>query len=142
MQELLISGFSDEIATPFDQQLTEFNKLNIQHIEVRGVDGKNISTLTMEEIQEVKNKLETAGIKVSCIGSPAGKIQITDEFEEHFEQFKHIVAIAEELSVRYIRIFSFFIPEGEEADQYKEEVINRLQQMVAYVEGKDIVLSA
>lgn len=140
MQELLISGFSDEIATLFDQQLTEFNKLGIQHIEMRGVDGRNISTLTMQDIQDVKQKLDKAGIKVSCIGSPCGKIEITESFKEHFEQFKYIVAIAEELGVRYIRIFSFFIPEGKEAGQYKEEVIRRLKQMVTHVEGKDIVL--
>ena len=140
MQELHISGFSDEIATSFDQQLAEFTKLGIQHIEMRGVDGKNVATLTLQEVEEVQQKLDAANIKVSCIGSPAGKIQITEAFEEHFEQFKHIVAIAEKLNVRYIRIFSFFIPEGQEPGQYKEEVIRRLKQMVAYIEGRDIVL--
>ena len=140
MQKIVISGFSDEIAKPFDQQLTEFNKLGIEHIEIRGIDGRNISNLTMEEVQAVKKKLDKADIKVSCIGSPCGKIEITEPFEEHFEQFKQTIAIAEELGVRYIRIFSFFIPAGKEPGQYKEEVIRRLKQMVAYVEGKDVVL--
>ena len=140
LQNLMISGFSDEIGPAFDLQLSEFNKLGIKFIEVRGVDGKNISTLTMDEVDEMKQKLSAADIAISCIGSPAGKIDITESFEQHFELFKHIVAIAERLDVKYIRIFSFFIPEGDKPGQYSEEVIRRLKMMVAYIEDKDVIL--
>ena len=41
--------------------------------------------------------MEKYGIKVSSIGSPIGKIKLTDSFEEHFEKFKRVVAIAKEM---------------------------------------------
>ena len=73
-----ISGFSDEIEKSVDVQFEVLNKLNIKYFEVRGVDGKNISTLTDEEVLTLKSKMEQYGIKVSSIGSPIGKIKIEE----------------------------------------------------------------
>lgn len=41
-----LSGFSDEISPDFDQQLKVISQLGMKYIEIRGVDGKNISELT------------------------------------------------------------------------------------------------
>ena len=35
--------------------------------------------------------------------------------------------ISHVLDCKYIRIFSFYIPKGEEADPYKDEVISKLK---------------
>ena len=115
-----ISGFSDEIAKDIVTQFEVLNKLNIQYFEPRGIDGKNISTLDDEEVLELKAKMEQYGIKVSSIGSPIGKIKVTDSFEEHFEVFKRVVKTAKMLDARYIRMFSFYM-RGESGLQRREQ---------------------
>ncbi|MGF6951716.1 hypothetical protein QF028_004221 [Neobacillus sp. B4I6] len=39
-QDLLISGFSDEISASFDTQLEVVRKLGMQYISLRGINGK------------------------------------------------------------------------------------------------------
>lgn len=44
------------------------------------------------------------GIKVSSIGSPIGKIQITDDFDVHMELLARVIKTAKALGTKYIRI--------------------------------------
>lgn len=136
-----ISGFSDEISKEIVTQFEVLNKLNIRYFEPRGIDGKNISTLNDEEVLELKAKMEQYGIKVSTIGSPIGKIKLTDSFEEHFEVFKRVVKTAKMLDTKYIRMFSFYHEGGDEwTAEERAEVIARLKKMIAYAEEQDVIL--
>ena len=135
-----LSGFSDEISPDFDQQLKVISQLGIKYIEIRGVDGKNISELTPQEVEQVKAKLDAAGVQVSSIGSPIGKISITDDFAPHLETFRQLLATAKVLQTRYIRMFSFYIPEGEDPACYRNEVLERLKVLIAEAEKADVVL--
>lgn len=135
-----LSGFADEIDPSFDKQMQVIPALGMQFIEIRGVDGKNIADLTDEEIASVKAKLDAAGVKVSSIGSPIGKIDITDDFEPHLEKFRRVAAIAKALDTRYIRMFSFFMPKGSDPAQYRDEVLCRLKLLIAEAEKQDLIL--
>ncbi|MBO5285877.1 MAG: sugar phosphate isomerase/epimerase, partial [Clostridia bacterium] len=75
MAKLILSAFADEYSSNFIEQLKALNGFGINYIEVRGVDGKNVSTLTASEVKDAKLKLNDYGIKVSSIGSPLGKIK-------------------------------------------------------------------
>ncbi len=140
MQYKKISGFSDEIASDIITQFEVLNKLGISYFEPRFVDGKNISSLTDEEVRDLKAKMEKYNIKVSSIGSPIGKIKLTDDFDEHFELFKRTVAIAKALDTKYIRIFSFYHDGEEWTKEEREEVLSKLHKMLAYAKEQDIVL--
>jgi len=136
-----ISGFADEIAEAIDVQFEVLNKLNMKYFEVRGVNGKNISTLSEEEVLELKAKMEQYGIEVSSIGSPIGKIKIEEAFAPHFEVFKKVVNIAKMLGTKYIRMFSFYHAGGDEwTAEEREEVFKRLRQMIAYAKEQDVIL--
>jgi len=135
-----ISGFSDEINEKIDVQFEVLNKLGIKYFEPRGIDGKNISTISDDEVKLLKEKMQRYNIKVSSIGSPIGKIFISEDFESHFEVFKRVVKIAKELGTRYIRIFSFFHGEGEWTSYEQEEVVLRLKKMIEYAKENDVVL--
>ena len=97
MKIFTITGFADEIDASADKQIEEVRKLAMEYIEVRGVDGKNVSELTEEEVAAFKLKLDKGCIKVSSIGSPIGKIKITDNFEEHLEKLEWVIKIAKTL---------------------------------------------
>lgn len=135
-----ISGFADEIAEDLKTQIEVIKKLGISHIEMRGVNGKPLVEHSLEEVKEVKRQLDENQIKLSSIGSPIGKILITEDFEEHFELYKKTVEIAKIMETPYIRMFSFFIPEGEEPEKYKSQVFERLQKFADYARDHQVVL--
>lgn len=139
MSTFTLSGFSDEIAPEFHIQLNKMKELDIAHIEIRGVDGKNVSELSLEGARDIKSQLDTMGMSVSCIGSPIGKIKITDSFEPHVETFRHLAKIAEILNVKLIRIFSFYMSE-DQCDQYEGEVVRRLKVILDIAKEKNLVL--
>lgn len=134
-----ISGFSDEINSAIDVQFSVLNKLGIKYFEPRGVNGKNIADLTIEEAQDLKDKMQQYSIEASSIGSPIGKIKITDDFEEHKEKLCHIIEIAKILGTKYIRVFSFFI-ENNEHEKYRDEVLYRMREMARIAEENDVIL--
>lgn len=135
-----ISGFADEINKDFGVQLTVLKELGQEYIEFRSADGTGVADLTLEEAKELGNRMEEAGVHVSSVGSPVGKIKITEDFEPHFEKFRHVVELAKIWSVKNIRMFSFYIPEGEEPETYRDEVFARMKRMVDYAKEQDVVL--
>lgn len=140
MPGFYISGFADEIAADFETQLMGLSELGIRYIEVRGVSGKNISTLTKDELRETKRSLEHYGIQVSSIGSPIGKISLTDDFAAHLEMTKRIIETAHQLSSPYIRIFSFFMPKDEDPALHRSEVLDRLGAILELAEGSGLTI--
>jgi sugar phosphate isomerase/epimerase len=137
---MLLSGFADEISPVFDRQLEVLHELNMSYLEIRGVDGKSISQLDQSELDTVRKKLISSSIGVSSIGSPIGKISITDSFDKHFELFKSTCEKAHKLDTRYIRIFSFYIPENDNPASYRDEVMQRLSRMSDYAASQELVL--
>jgi sugar phosphate isomerase/epimerase len=141
--DLLISGFSDEISSDFDTQLEVVAGLGMRYISLRGIDGNNIGDFTVEEIKErVQPRLQKAGIKVSSIGSPIGKVFIHDEegFAKQKIMLDTLCQIANLLDCKYIRIFSFYIPKGEDADSYRDEVISKIKEFAAIAEKYAVIL--
>ncbi len=140
MSKFILSGFSDEIDQNIKVQFTALKKLGMSYFEPRGVNGTNIAALTDEQLEELKKDMAEFGIKASSIGSPIGKIGICDDFEEHIEKLKRVIHIAKELGTRYIRMFSFFIPKGEDPANYRDEVMRRMKIMAEIAEKEDIIL--
>lgn len=135
-----ISGFADEINKDFDVQMAVLQELGQKFVELRSADGTGVAQISTEKAVMLKEKMDAAGVRVSSVGSPIGKIMITDDFEPHFETFRHVVELAKIWSVPYIRMFSFFIPEGEAPEKYKEEVFSRMKRMVEYAAEQNVVL--
>lgn len=136
-----IYAFADEASSQVDLQIEAMKRNNLQGLEIRNVDGVNVSDITLEKAAEVRFKLDAAGLVTWAIGSPIGKIDIWDsEFENHLKKFRHTMEVAKILGAKNIRLFSFFIPENEDPFVYKDEVIRRLKALVAEAEGTGITL--
>ena len=84
-KNLLISGFADEIDPSLNRQLEALQKMGIRYIEMRGVDGKSLVHCTDSELSVIHRKLDAAGVRLSSVGSPIGKIGIEDDFAPHWE---------------------------------------------------------
>lgn len=139
MQYDKISGFADEIDMSLDVQIENLKKLDIHYVEMRGVDGDNLIYHSDEKVREIKKKLDDAGIALSALGTPLGKIGIEEGFEKHFEEFKRAIEVAHMMDAKNLRMFSFYIPEGENA-KWKNAVWERMGRFADYAAANDAVL--
>lgn len=137
---ITLTGFADEIDERLDTQILVLKKLNMTHLECRGIDGKPLISYPLTQVEGFKRKLDEAGIKLSAVGSSIGKISITDDFEPHFELFRHAVEIAKLMDTPNIRIFSFFIPQNAQPEQYHDKVMHRLDRLSNYAEKHNVIL--
>lgn len=140
MKAFTITGFSDEINEMIDVQFAHIKSLGIEYFEPRGIDGKNIADLTDEDVTKLKEKMDKEGIKVSSIGSPIGKIKITDEFQPHLDKLARVIEIAKKLETRYIRVFSYYIDKGDDLEKWHDEVIFRMKKMAELAEKEGVIL--
>ncbi len=140
MGQFVISAFADEIDPSLDVQMDVLGRHGIRHIEMRGVDGRNVTEYTLAEMRILKSRMDAKGFKVSAVGSPIGKIGIRDPFEPHLALFRHTLDLADVLETGYIRMFSFFLPAGEDPALHRDEVMRRWSAFVAAAEGRGITL--
>ena len=92
-ENIVLSGFADEIAASLDTQMQVLDQLQMRHIEMRGVEGRNFVEYSEAEAREIKKRLEDRGFSLSAVGSPIGKIRITDDFAPHLEKLRHALDI-------------------------------------------------
>ncbi len=135
-----LSGFADEISSDIKVQFEVFNKLGINYFEPRGVNGKNISELSDDEVNALLSEMKKHGISASSIGSPIGKIKITDDFDAHFELFRRVVKTAKSLGTKYIRMFSFYNDSPEWSEDSRKCVFKRLGKLIDYAKSEGVVL--
>ncbi|MBQ7974625.1 MAG: sugar phosphate isomerase/epimerase [Clostridia bacterium] len=140
MANLKLSAFADEYSPSFDKQLEYLKENNIEYIELRFLDGKNIADLTEDEVMSVKKKLDNANIKVSSLGSPLGKINLEDDFSEHLVKCEKVFKTANILGVKNIRVFSFYLPDGKTREECRGDVLSRLEEMVTLAEKYGVTL--
>ena len=135
-----LSGFIDEISNDFSEQCKVAAGLGLRYVEVRSAWGINILDLDDAQLATVRETLAEHGLKVSSIGSPIGKISIDDEFPPHLERMRHAVEVAKTLEAPYIRLFSFFIPEGSDPDSWRDEVLSRMSALADAATDSDVIL--
>ena len=131
----ILSGFADEIASSLDEQISVSAANSVRFIEMRGVNGKPLVDHTLDEAKEIKKHLDAEGFSLSAVGSPFGKIKITDDFAPHLEHYKRGIEIAHILDAKYIRLFSFFIDANDNPADYTDEVMSRLAKFVEFADG-------
>jgi sugar phosphate isomerase/epimerase len=135
-----LSGFSDEISPDFTEQCEVVTGLGMTHVEVRSAWDVNILDLSPDQLDTVKKTLTAYGLRVSSIGSPIGKIPVTEDFAPHLERMRHAAEVAHLLEAPYIRIFSFFMPAGDDPATHRAEVIERMRAIVRVAEEADLIL--
>jgi sugar phosphate isomerase/epimerase len=135
-----LSGFIDEISDDFSEQCKVAAGLGLRYVEVRSAWGINILDLDAAHLDTLGQTLTEYGLSVSSIGSPIGKISIDDDFPPHLERMQHAVEVAELLEAPYIRLFSFFIPEGTDPDSRRDEVVSRMSALAEAAADANVIL--
>ena len=71
-----ICAFADEAGSDLKKQIAALKRNEINLLELRGIDGVNVSEFTTEKAKEYNKTLKAEGIEVWSIGSPLGKVDI------------------------------------------------------------------
>lgn len=135
-----LTGFADEISPELDEQLDTLAQESMNFMELRSVWNTNVLDLSDGELEKIRSATTERGVEISSIGSPIGKVAITDPFAPHLERFRRALHAAMVMNAPYVRVFSFFIPEGKEPDLYRDEVLERMGAMASEAEGAGITL--
>lgn len=134
-----LAAFADEADSSLDGQISAMKENGVNYLEIRGVDGENISDITKDKARDIRARLDAAGISVWSLGSPFGKIGITEKFEPHLEKFKYGLELADILGAGHIRVFSFYVPQ-DNTKHYSDEVMKRLEKMLTASKNSGVIL--
>ncbi|MBQ4040079.1 MAG: sugar phosphate isomerase/epimerase [Oscillospiraceae bacterium] len=135
--KVTINAFADEASKVLAEQIEAMKANGVSGLEIRGVDGENISKISAAKAKEIRKMMDDSGLSVWSIGSPTGKIKITDPFAPHFDEFKHMLELANILGASKYRLFSFY---GCQSAEYKDDVMEKLNLFCDAAEGSGVYL--
>lgn len=128
-----LCAFADEADPKIEEQIRALQENGISLLELRGIGEKNVADLSEEEAKTIAARLQNNHISVWSIGSPIGKIKITDDFQPELERMEHIARLSVIFGCKHIRVFSFYLPSDaaeEQIETYRYEVFQRMQQLL------------
>ena len=125
-----IAAFADESSPILSGQIDALKRNGFDHLEIRNVNGKNVSDLTLAEAKEIAARLGDQGLSVKSLGAPIGKIPVDGDYAAHLDLYKHTLDLAGTFGADKIRLFSFYIPAGVDPAACRETVLRRMEDFV------------
>jgi sugar phosphate isomerase/epimerase len=138
---VILSGFADEISADLDEQLATLTAESVAHLELRSAWSIGVADLSDADVGRIGSALSVAGVRVSAIGSPVGKIPVEAPLGPELERLRRVAEIAARLGTPIIRVFSFFIPAGDAPGRYREQVIDRMGALATVAESHGVILA-
>jgi sugar phosphate isomerase/epimerase len=136
-----LSGFADEISADPAEQLAVLAAESISYLELRSVWGTNVAELSDAQLAEFLALLDDAGVSVSSIGSPIGKIPIEAPFQPELDRMRRIAEVANRCGTSIVRVFSFFMPAGPPPELHRQQVIDQLAALAAIAAEHGLTLA-
>jgi sugar phosphate isomerase/epimerase len=136
-----LSGFADEISPDPREQLATLAAESITHLELRSAWSVNVADFTGGQIADLRARLDDAGVRVSAIGSPVGKIPLGAPLGPELGRMRRVAATAREFGTAIVRVFSFYIPPGEPPERHRAQVIERMAALAEIAAGHGLVLA-
>ena len=136
-----LSGFADEISADPAEQFAVLAAESITHLELRSAWSTNVADFSGVQLGAFRLACRAAGVRVSAIGSPIGKIPVGAPLEPELDRMRRIAEIADELGTRLVRVFSFYIPAGEPPERYRAQVIDRMGALARVAEERGVILA-
>lgn len=141
---MYFSGISDEAGQPIDLQIKAHQELGWDYMELRMVDGTNITQLSGDDFSSTYDAVTDAGLKVSCFGSAIANWArpITCDKQIDLDDLKRAIPRMHRFDTEYIRVMSYPnhdsdpLPEPE----WRKESIRRTKDLALMAEDNGIVL--
>jgi sugar phosphate isomerase/epimerase len=138
---VILSGFADEISPDPQVQLATLAAESISHLELRSAWSVNVADFTDQHLAAFRAATDAAGVRVSAIGSPVGKIPIEAPLGPELDRMRRVADVAGGLGTALVRVFSFFMPAGEPPLRYRGQVIDRMGALAGIAEEHGLILA-
>jgi len=139
------SGISDEAGQAIDTQIKAHKELGWKHMELRMIDGQNITAVPDEKFDEVYVKVTDAGMAVSCFSSAIANWArpITSDPSVDIADLKAAVPRMQRFGTKFIRVMSY--PNDKDhpvsETEWRHEAIRRMKELALIAEDNGIVLA-
>jgi len=138
----IISGFTDEVSDDLDVQIRALQELGWNHIDLRTVAGKNVSSLSADEFDRVHERLLADDISIACFGSTVANWgrDASSDLALDLAELKNSIRHMHKAGVPYLRIMSYRIdkpvPLGHELESV---IIANIRKITELAEDNGII---
>jgi sugar phosphate isomerase/epimerase len=142
---MFYSGISDEAGSSLEQQIRAHNELGWDHIELRNVDGENITAISDQAFDKAVAQLDESGLRVSCYGSAIANWArpITCDPQIDIDDLRRAIPRMQRTNTPFIRVMSYPndpqnpLPEAE----WRKEAIKRVKELAKIAQDAGVVLA-
>lgn len=138
----IISGFPDEVSDDPAVQIRALKMLGWNHIDLRSVNGRNVSSLSEKEFDHVLQQCAENDIEIACFGSTIANWSrnVRDSLELDMAEMKNAARHMNRAGVRFIRIMSYKVDTPVELGNALESIIiGNIKKIVHLAEDNGIV---
>jgi sugar phosphate isomerase/epimerase len=139
------SGISDEAGQAIEVQIKAHRELGWEYMELRNIDGENLTMVSDTKFDEIYGKVTESGLKVSCFSSAIANwaTEISGDFKKDVDELKRAIPRMQRFKTRYIRVMSW--PNNKENPlteaEWGKEAIRRMRELAKMAEDGGIVLA-
>src|SRR5262249_37538558 len=144
------SAVADEVTTDLADQITTLRAVGIDHVDVRGIGGRNVTTLDAAEVRDIRRTLDANEIGVASLASPIGKCPVDTPLVDLHGQVEQAATYAHILGTPLVRVFSFYPagvtappePDSVPVDDaaWRDGALERLDAMTSWARDSGITL--
>jgi sugar phosphate isomerase/epimerase len=138
---MYVTGITDEASDALERQIQVCTELGWRWIDLRTIDGVNITNIPDPEFDALLEKLEDAGLRISSFGSAIANWgrRVTDPLETDLEELERAIPRMHKAGTSLLRIMSYRPEDGGSPEELQAEVIRRLSEIVRRAEDGGIV---
>jgi sugar phosphate isomerase/epimerase len=135
-----ITAFADEISPDLNEQVETLARLGVGGLDLRSVGGTNVLDLSLDQLEKILDRVQEAGIKISCIGSPVNKVKydVMTQARE-FDRLKRACYVAQRMNTQRVRLFTPEVPEGRE-EELAPKVIDWMREQRRLAMDQGVIL--
>ena len=142
---MFFSGISDEAGPAIETQIKAHQELGWNHMELRLVDGQNLTLLADEAFDAVYDSVTAAGMQVSCFGSAIANWArpITCDPNIDIEDLRRAIPRMHRFGTPFIRVMSYPNDPKHPLDEpeWRNEAIRRMRELAAIAEDGGVMLA-
>jgi len=139
------SGISDEAGQAIETQIKAHKELGWKYMEIRNVDGENLTMVSDAKFDEIYDRVAASGLKVSCFSSAIANwaTEISGDFKKDVDELKRAIPRMHRLKTKYIRVMSW--PNNKENPlseaEWGKEAVKRMKELAKMAEDGGIILA-
>lgn len=136
---MFYSGVAQDGVEDFQDQIRAHQEIGWEYIEIKSVEGINLTDVSDEKFNWVCQLLQDADMKVSCFSAKIGCHSISTPFDKEIGALRRSVERMRRLNTPFIRIMSYQ-NDGLDEAAWEKEVIRRVKELARIAEDGSVVL--